>query len=65
MKLKTPPMGDLLGKPEEEEGDSESSLDAAKDVLEAVSDKDPMALDLALKRHYELCASGEDETDEE
>ena len=65
--MKSDALAIMLGKPSsgEEEGDSETSLDAAKDVLEAVSDKDPKALDLALKRHYELCAGGEDETDEE
>lgn len=33
------------------------SEDAAQDVLDAITDRDPTALDMALKRHYELCAS--------
>ncbi len=63
------PKGDLLGTPDsskDAEGDSDSSIDAAKDVLEAIADKDASALDLALKRHYEMCESDdEDDSDEE
>lgn len=46
--------------------DAEGDSDAASDILEAIADKDAAALSLALKRHYEECASAEeDDTDEE
>lgn len=41
------------------------SEDAAQDVLDAISDGDAGALDLALKRHYELCASEPDGDEDE
>jgi DNA-binding GntR family transcriptional regulator len=47
--------------------ESSDSVDAAQDVLDAMADKDARALDLALKRHYELCEGGgmsEDETED-
>lgn len=46
----------LLGDSGSEEESSESE-DAASDILEAISDGDAASLDLALKRHYELCKS--------
>ncbi len=63
MKL-TIPKGPLV---EPSEDDSEGGLDAAQDVLEAIADKDASALNLALKRHYEICAGegDEDDSDEE
>jgi len=53
--------GDKPAKSRAEE--DESSVDAAKDVLEAIADKDPGELDLALRRHYEMCEG--DSHDEE
>ncbi len=49
----------------EEESSASESDDAAQDVLDALETKDAKALNLALKRHYELCASGADEEDDE
>lgn len=38
-------------------GDEEDEeVDAAKDILSAIEDKDAKALSMALSRHYELCA---------
>jgi len=39
--------------------------DAASDVLAAIKAGDAAALNLALTRHYEACAAGGDEDDEE
>lgn len=39
--------------------------DAAQDVLDAIRDRDAKALNLALKRHYEECAAGAEDDDED
>lgn len=52
---------DALKKDMEEEGDAGGKVDAARDVLSAIADKDASALSMALERHYELCAEGEEE----
>ena len=41
------------------------SEDAAQDILDAIADQDARALDLALKRHYELCEGSMDTEEEE
>lgn len=49
------------------ESEKSESEDAAQDILDAIADKDAKALDMALKRHYELCEGdmkSEDEDDE-
>lgn len=46
-------------------GSDSSELDAAKDILAAIARKDPRALSLALKRHYEACEGSDDETEED
>lgn len=38
---------------------SDEEQDAAQDVLDAIKDSDAKALNLALKRHYALCAGAE------
>ncbi len=43
---------------EEEAGDSGD--DAAQDILDAIHDRDAGALNLALKRHYEVCKGSEE-----
>jgi len=48
------------GKPKASPGD-----DAATDILAAIKAGDAAALNLALTRHYEACASGGDEDDDE
>lgn len=72
--MPAPPLGKspLLGISIEDDDGGDSELGAAKDILEAISDKDADALNLALKRHYELCDSSkksdtdeDDDTDEE
>ncbi len=61
------PKGPMLGKGKMMEEESDDSADgAASDILEAIADKDAAALNLALKRHYEMCAGeGEDDSDDE
>lgn len=39
--------------------------DAASDLLAAIASKDAKAVSLALTRHYEACAGGEDDEAEE
>jgi len=48
------------GKPKASPGD-----DAATDIIAAIKAGDAAALNLALTRHYEACASGGDEDDDE
>lgn len=43
-----------------EEGGS-SEVDSAKDAIAAIKAGDATALSLALKRHYEACASADDD----
>jgi DNA-binding GntR family transcriptional regulator len=50
------------GKGGDSSGSSESE-EAAQDILDAMKDGDPKALDLALKRHYELCKGETDEVE--
>lgn len=44
---------------------SSESEDAASDLIDAVKAGDAKAANLALKRHYELCASGYEDDDED
>jgi hypothetical protein len=50
----------MASKPEMKDEPASDSLDAAKDILAAMSSKDAKALDLALQRHYATC-EGKDE----
>ena len=59
-----PPKGPLLGIEVEDDSDDDG-LDAAKDILEAIADKDAEALNMALKRHYETCESKDSSDDDE
>lgn len=43
-------------KPKVAPAEPEGSEGAAQDVLDAITDGDATALDLALKRHYEFCS---------
>lgn len=65
--MQAPPLGKspLLGISIEDDDDGgDSEVGAAKDILEAIADKDPDALNLALKRHYELCEASKGSKDE-
>jgi len=50
------------GKPSDSMGgaaeDMNEGEDAAQDVLDAITDGDAKALNMALKRHYEICEAG-------
>lgn len=62
------PLEKLLGGPKgpaEEGGDDDPKTDAAKDALAAFKRNDPVALSLALERHYEACSSAEPVEDDE
>ena len=65
MKLKlTEPKESPAPKPAVVEEASSESEDAASDLIAAVKAGDAKAANLALKRHYELCAYGEDDDEE-
>lgn len=44
---------------------SSESEDAAQDILDAFKEEDATALNMALKRHYELCAAGADDDEDD
>jgi DNA-binding GntR family transcriptional regulator len=49
----------------ESESEEAPEVDAAQDVLDAISAKDAKALSLALERHYAYCQGEADETEDD
>ena len=45
--------------------DSQAREDAAQEIIDAITDKDPAALSSALKMHYELCQEESTDSNEE
>ncbi len=58
---------EMLGMPKAKGSEPSGSDidDAAQDILDAIKDGDASALGLALKRAYECCSEGEDDSEEE
>jgi hypothetical protein len=65
--MKMPAPEGLLGMPKGKSSEPAGSDmdDAAQDILDAIKDGDAAALGSALRRAYECCSGGEDDSEEE